>query len=428
LSVESTQSSVVEQEAGVPEASATDERQPVPSALVRLLVLLGFCVFINYIDRGNLAIAAPLLKDELGINASQLGVLLSAFFWTYACLLPVYGWLVDRVNVYWLLLACFSIWSVATAATGLVRGFTALLVLRLIVGIGEAVAFPAYSKIIAVNFREEHRGFANSFIAAGLFLGPGFGVLLGGTLMSHFGWRPFFVALGLLSLLWVPPWIEWTPRKVAPTAKNASGPSLIQFVRLRAAWGTCFGLFACNYVNFFLLTWLPYYLVREQHFSMEGMAKLGGAAYVTCAGVAAVSGKLSDRWLTSGASPTMVRKSFTAGGLSLCGIALGFCGVVGPNTAAVLLIVAMVFFGVSSSNLWAIPQRLAGPHAAGRWVGFQNGFGNLAGVLAPMLTGFAVNQTGQFYWAFIILTAVAIAGAASWIFMVGEVEQVEWED
>ena len=400
----------------------------MPAGLLRLLVLLGVCVFINYIDRGNLSIAAPMLKDELGIDASQLGVLLSAFFWTYACLLPVYGWLVDRLNVYWLLVACFSVWSIATAATGLVRGFAALLALRLIVGIGEAVAFPAYSKIIAVNFREEHRGFANSFIAAGLFLGPGFGVLLGGTLMARFGWRPFFIVLGLVSLLWVPAWIKWKPKEWVPAPENAGGPSLMQFVRLRAAWGTCFGLFACNYVNFFLLTWLPYYLVREQNFSMDGMAKLGGAAYLTCAGVAALSGKLSDRWLRSGASPTLVRKSFTAGGLAGCGITLGFCGMVGPTAAAVLLIVAMVFFGISSSNLWAIPQRLAGPHAAGRWVGFQNGFGTLAGVLAPMLTGFAVKKTSQFYWAFIILTAVALAGAVSWTFIVGKIEQVEWND
>src|SRR5581483_2301763 len=138
------------------------ERTPLRGPLIVVLVLLGISVFINYIDRGNLSIAAPLLERELKIDPGKLGILLSAFFWTYACLQPVYGWLVDRLNVYWLLAACYGVWSIATAATGLVHTFAALLVLRLLVGIGEAVSFPSYSKIIALNYPEEHRGVANS--------------------------------------------------------------------------------------------------------------------------------------------------------------------------------------------------------------------------------------------------------------------------
>ena len=114
-----------------------------------VLVLLAFSVFINYIDRGNLSIAAPLLKDELGLSGAQLGMLLSSFFWTYGLFQILSGWLVDRFHVGWLMAAGFFLWSAATSVTGLVHSFTALLLVRVLLGIGESVAYPSYSKIVA---------------------------------------------------------------------------------------------------------------------------------------------------------------------------------------------------------------------------------------------------------------------------------------
>jgi MFS transporter, ACS family, D-galactonate transporter len=407
---------------------STSERTRLPGTLVKVLVLLGISVFINYIDRGNISIAAPLLKDELGITPTQLGVLLSAFFWTYALLQPVYGWLVDRLNVYLLLAAGYLLWSSATAATGLVHSFVALFALRLTIGIGEAVSFPAYSKIIALNYPEEHRGLANSVIGAGLGFGPCFGIFLGGTLMARFGWRPFFIVLGLVSLLWLPPWLKWRPRTVVvPPADSAGAPSLLEFLSLRSAWGSCIGLFCGNYVNYFLLTWLPYYLVREQHFSMTSMAKIGGAGYLLGAGCALLAGWLSDRWIRAGASPTVVRKGVCGGALALSGISLGLCAVAPtPFLVVPLVLAGMAFFGASTPNVYAISQTLAGPHAAGRWVGFQNCVGNMAGMVVPVVTGFVLNRTGHFHWALLILTAVSLFGAAAWYFIIGPVEQVHW--
>src|SRR5258708_11661913 len=217
--------------------TTTPKRTRLSGRLQMVLALLGISVFINYIDRGNLSIAAPMLKDELGISGSQLGILLSAFFWTYACLQPIPGWLVDRFNVNWVFAAGFFLWSAATAATGLVHAFTMLFALRLLLGIGESVAYPSYSKIIALNFPEEHRGLANSVVAAGLSLGPGFGMLMGGMLMARFGWRPFFIVLGLVSLLWLVPWINCMPHARDAIYQNtASGPSLPEFLRQRSAW------------------------------------------------------------------------------------------------------------------------------------------------------------------------------------------------
>jgi MFS family permease len=403
------------------------ERKGLTGNLSAVLVLLGISVFLNYVDRGNLSIAAPMLKDELGISASQLGVLLSAFFWTYACLQLVSGWLVDRLNVNWVIAAGFFLWSAATAGTGIVHTFATLFVLRLILGIGESVAYPSYSKIIALHFPEEHRGLANSVISAGLVLGPGFGMLMGGMLMARFGWRSFFIVLGLVSLLWLVPWIKWMPvARDAIHLDTTGAPSLSEFLRMRSAWGTCIGLFCGNYVNYFLITWLPFYLVRERHFSMDKMAKIGGTAYLLGACFSMLSGWLSDRWIMSGETPTRVRKTFTGGGLALAGIFLALSAVSGPIVCVAMLVLGVIFFGVSSSNFWAITQTLAGPQAAGRWTGFQNFVGNLAGVVAPAITGLVLERTGHFYWAFAILTAVALTGTTSWVFLVGPVEQATW--
>jgi MFS family permease len=393
-----------------------------------VVALLAISAFINYVDRGNLSIAAPMLKDELGISAAKLGVLLSAFFWTYACSQLFSGWLVDRFNVNWVFAAGFILWSAATAMTGIVQAFSTLLVLRLLLGMSESVAYPSYSKIIALNFSEEHRGFANSMISAGLVLGPGFGMFFGGLLMARFGWRPFFIVLGLASMLWIVPWWMWMPKKHQATLTDSIGaPRVFEFLRLRSAWGTCAALFCGNYVSYFLITWLPYYLVRERHFSMDNMAKLGGTAYFLGACFSMFSGWLSDRWIATGATPSLVRKTFTGGGLALSGIFIGLAAVSGTNYCAVALILGVIFYGVSASNIWAITQTLAGPKAAGRWTGFQNFIGNLAGVVAPALTGFVLERTGQFYWAFEITTGVALIGMASWVFLIGPVEPVIWD-
>jgi len=408
--------------------SRLSPQKRIPGTLWVVLVLLAISVFINYVDRGNLSIAAPLLKDELGISASKLGGLLSAFFWTYACMQLFSGWLVDRLDVNWVMAGGFFLWSAATAATGVVHTFTLLLALRLLLGMGESVAFPAYSKIIVLNFSEEHRGLANSMISAGLVLGPGFGMLFGGLLMARFGWRPFFIALGLASMLWIVPWLRWMPKKhCAPDTDMTGAPSLLEFVRLRSAWGTCVGLFCVNYVNYFLITWLPYYLVRERNFSMDKMAKIGGIAYLLGASFATLSGWVSDRWIASGTTPSLVRKTFTGGGLALSGILIGLTVVSGPRYCIAALVLGVIFFGACSSNLYAITQTLAGARAAGRWTGFQNFVGNLAGVVAPALTGFVLERTGHFYLAFVIMTGVAVAGMGSWVFLVGPIEPVIWD-
>src|SRR5271168_553159 len=137
--------------------TSVTQRKGIPGPPVLILVLLAISVFINYVDRGNLSIAGPMLKDELGISASRLGILFSAFFFTYGLFQLFSGWLVDRFNVNWIFAGGFFLWSVATAATGIAHAFASILVFRLLVGIGESVAYPSYTKIIASNFPETQR-------------------------------------------------------------------------------------------------------------------------------------------------------------------------------------------------------------------------------------------------------------------------------
>jgi len=401
--------------------------QPLTGSKWRVLILLGLSVFISYIDRSNLSIAAPMLKDQLNLSASQLGILLSSFFWTYASLQLVSGWLVDRLNVNWVFAGGFFLWSVATIGIGLVHGFALLLTFRLLLGVGESAAYPSYSKIIALHYREEHRGIANSVVSSGLALGPGFGMLAGGILIVRFGWRAFFIVLGLFSLFWLIPWITWMPdAKSAIHVEKTAAPSFVALLRQRSAWGTCIGMFGHNYVNYFLLTWLPFYLVRERHFSMFSMAKIGGAAYIIGACLGVTTGWASDCLIRAGATPTRVRKAIVAGGLGGAGILLLLCAVSTPVLSMVFLMLGIGFQNMSSSNIWAITQTLAGPYAAGRWTGLQNFVGNLSGIVAPALTGFVLERTGHFYWPFAILSAVALIGSLSWFFLVGPVREVSW--
>ena len=402
----------------------------LPKTLTPVVALLTLSVFINYIDRGSLSIAAPALKDELHFSAGQLGMLLSSFFWTYVGFQIVSGWLVDRFDVNRVMAGGYFVWSVATAATGLVHGFQMLLVMRLLLGMGESVAFPSYSKILAKHFSESVRGRANAFIAVGIAAGPAFGIFFGAMLMARYGWRPFFVGLGLICLVWVLPWMKWMPRGPGlAISPGAQAPGILEILEQRSAWGTFGGLFAYNYLSYFLLTWLPFYLVRERHFSMENMGRIGGAAYLVLATSALISGWVSDWWITRGGSPTRVRKTFTAVGL---GAASCFCLAVvvfsfDSRLALFFLFATCAAAGLCTSNLWAITQTLAGPHAAGKWTGLQNFVGNFAGIVSPALTGLVVERTGHFFWAFAVTAGVLMAGAVSWALVVGRVEPVQWE-
>lgn len=393
-----------------------------------VLALLVISVCINYVDRGNLSIASVALSKELGLRPGQLGILLSAFFWSYAGFMIFAGWLIDRYDVIWVYAIGYLLWSAATAVTGLVTGFTALFVLRLLLGMSESVAYPSYSKIIAVGFPERQRGLANGLLDAGSKMGPAVGLVTGGTILAYFGWRALFVSVGVVSLAWLVPWCLLAPRiERGDYANHTSGPGFLEILEKRDAWGTFLCLFCANYAWYFMLTWLPPYLQMERHYSAQRMALVGSLPFWTVAAGALLGGWASDVWIRRGASVTRVRKTFVVAGLCGCAFFLMPSALAdNPVFSMVLLMLAALSFGLFSSNHWAITQTLAGPLAAGKWTGLQNCAGNIAGVVAPIVTGFIVQKTGSFYFAFVWVCVNLLVSSLSYMFIVGKVSPVRW--
>ena len=236
------------------------ERRPLSNGL---LFVLGLAVLLNYVDRGNLATAAPLLQQELSLSGTQMGLLFSSFFWTYAPAQLLAGWLVHRFDIRIVLAAGVVLWSVATALTGLAGGFASILILRLMLGLGESVTFPSWQLILARHTVEDERGRANGFVGAGQGVGPMLGTLFGGLAMAHFGWRAMFIGLGIITLLWVWPWLAVT--RVGLRSQAGTDPlpvSYLAILRRREFWGAALGHFCINYTFYFVITWLPTFLVR----------------------------------------------------------------------------------------------------------------------------------------------------------------------
>jgi MFS family permease len=397
--------------------------RPRNGVIVGLLVAVAV---INYIDRGSLSVAAPSISAELHLDPVRMGVLLSAFFWSYAALQFVAGWLADRFSVIWVLAGGLAIWSSATLATGLTGGLAALLICRVVLGAGESVAFPCYSKVIATDFSIERRGVPNSLIEAATKLGPALGTLLGGVLLAHYGWRTLFLVLGAGSLVWLLPWLAWAPRTAAPKVAHRESAGILEIAARRDAWGTFLGNACYTYSYYFLLTWLPSYLVEARHLSLEAMGVWGSIPYFAAAVAAIICGYLSDTWIRHGGTPTRVRKTFVATGFLLSTVMVGAPVVSELRASMALLCVGYVAFGILASNHWAITQTLAGAGAAGTWTGMQNTIGNLSGIVAPIATGLIVKLTGSYVWAFASPAILAVAGACSYLFLVGEVAPVKW--
>ena len=399
-----------------------------PRVAARLVMLVTVAVFINYIDRGNLATAAPLIHDALRLNEQQLGVLFSAFYPTYVLFMPATGWLAERFGAKRVLAAGITVWSVATFLTGFAGSFATLLALRLLLGIGESVAFPCASKVLASAVEVARLGVANGVLGFGYLLGPAVGTLIGGLLMAQYGWRPVFIVFGALSLLWLWPWLRTRVDTPAGAAgETVAPPALRLILRQRALWGAAVGHFASNYTYYFILSWLPLYLVKARGFSIGSMAMIASWAYLLNALSALGMGRLQDHWIRTGRSTTLVYKGVM--GLSHAVAMLCMAGMVLlPEYGSIAsLFVFCLISGCSYPGIFAIPQIVAGPNATGSWVGLQNAAGNVAGMIAPAMTGWLVYQTGRYELAFALAAIVNIFGFIGWVFVLPAVKPLDWQ-
>lgn len=393
-----------------------------------LIFLLGAAVFLNYVDRGAVGIAAPLMQGDLDLTATEFGLVASAFFWVYAPVQMIVGWLCDRFNVYKLMTIGLLLWAAATLLMGFVGGFLSLLVLRVMLGVGESIAFPGTSKIIAEQVPAERRGLANAAVSLGIALGPAAGTLAGGLILASWGWRPIFIIFGLLTLLWLLPW-QATVRKLAePGVAVAVRPKQVPLGALLSRWplwSMSIAHIASNYGFYFLLIWLPNYLVKARGLEIGEMTLLATLGYVAQAVAAIGFGMWSDRWTRSGRSEGMIRRwmmivAQIVQGLSIVGVLMAD-GVVGM---AFWLIIAGIATGSLSLNVFAVAQMFAGPRAAGSWIGFQNAVGNsFSGILGPVISGMIVDAAG-YDGAFYVAAAVAIVGGLWWLVAVPRIAQV----
>ena len=393
-----------------------------------LVLLLGVAVFLNYVDRGAIAVAAPLMKGELNLTNTQFGTAVSAFFWVYAPVQLFIGWLCDRFSVYKLMAAGIVLWAGSTLLMGVVGGFTSLLVLRTMLGVGESIAFPGSSKIIARHIPPERRGIANAAVAAGIAIGPAVGTLAGGLIVASFGWRVMFFAFGLATLIWLLPW-QQTVRSL-PTTGHLDGGARVPMRALIGKWplwSMSIGHCAGNYCFYFLLAWLPLYLTKQRGFTITEMTLLATIGYAVQAVCALSYGHFSDWWTRSGRSEALCRRWMMVASQALAAIAilgLGYSEHALP--IALFLCLGGAATASLSLNLYSVAQMFAGPRASGSWVGVQNALGNLSGIFGPIVTGIIVDRAG-YGSAFVLTAAVAAFGAIWWAIGVPRIVPVRFD-
>lgn len=390
------------------------------------VALLATAVFISYFDRGILATASPLVQGEFGLSGTQLGFLFAAFYWSYAPLQPLAGWLAQRMDVRYVLAAGVALWSLSTVLTGFATSLAFLVALRALLGVGESVVYPSNAKLLGQHAEIHERGRANGLIAIGQALGPTAGTVLSGLVMARWGWRPAFLAFGLVSLAWVLPWLVVTrPARAGARASSMPVPYAVLF-RERSLWGTSLGHFCGNYAYYFMLTWLPSLLVKEFGYTLPQMAVIGGCVYGIQAVSAALTGWWCDRLILRGASANRVLKTAMIAGLIGVTAAMASCAGAGARLSVALMVLAGIGIGMQSAPMNSITQTLGGARAAGQWMGVQNLVANAAGVLAPPLTGFIVDSTGSYFWTFMVAAVVTLLGMVAYAVVVRRVEPVPW--
>lgn len=392
-----------------------------------IIGLLSLGMVIAYASRSNLAVALALPEfiKTFGLSDTDRGTLNSAFFWAYAALQIPAGWVVDRYGVRLPYAISFLLWCVASAATAFARSVPQLLALRVVLGAGEAIVAPASYRWIRFNFEERQRGLAVGLYMTGTKIGPAIGAPLAAWLIAAYDWRLMFLAIGLGGLAWLIPWLALVKddrgAAAKTTAKTAAAP--VPFARILASpvtWGTVIATFSYMYFVYFCMTWMPAYFVEQRHLSLTGMGLFTFFSFGGMAIVAALAGWAADRLIARGRNPVTVRKWFT-----IAGFAVACTELIGAQSASVgvalfYAVLSLSGLGLATANYWALTQTLIPASAIGRISGVQNTSASVAGIAAPLLTGWLKQTTGSYQapmqaiWVFLVL------GVLAYIFMVRE--------
>jgi sugar phosphate permease len=414
---------------------ATVRLKQVQRAGLAMLVVAGV---INYIDRATLAVANPLIREDLGLSIADMGYLLSAFLWSYAFAQLPTGAMVDKLGPRILLTLGLSLWSLAQVLGGFVQGFAQFFGARILLGIGEAPQFPTGARVVRDWFNQRDRGLATGIFNCASSLGTALAVPLLTFLMLTFGWRVMFILMGAAGLAMAAVWyfvyrnpseLTLTPEENAYRTQgdppgqriNVSFREWKLLFRFRTTWGMILGYFGCIYLTWIYTAWLPGYLEIERHMSVKytGLAAAIPFAWGVVGGV--LGGYIADILVRRGVAPVKSRRypaAIALLGTAGCTMAAAF---VTSNALAIAFISASLFLVyVTSTCAWALSSVAVPTNCTASIGAMQNFGGYLGGALAPTVTGLIVQHTGSFVPALVVGAVIGVASAASYLFIVDQ--------
>lgn len=399
-------------------------------------LLLFTVVIINYMDRVALSVAAKPIAAAFGLSPIAMGYLFSSFLWTYVvCLIPI-GLVVDRLGSKTIMGAGLALWSVATAFTGLSWNFASILTGRLLMGAGEATSYPAGGRVIRDWIPEGERGMITTLFNSGAVAGPAIGALLVGWLVSLFDWRVAFVLLGTLGGAWLVAWLIWfgPPERVAwlsagerskilaerhgrdleedEVHHGAPQSSLAHLLSTPTIWGLVLSQAAIVYTLYLFLTWLPTYLQSTLQLSVFATGVFTSIPYLLTVVLGMLIAWASDRVLPPAAVRTGGRRYFVVG-MMLAGLLVLAAPLV-HQPAALLAVITVVLTAANTAsafNLTMVNDLAENPRDAARVMSLVVFGGNSCGLIAPIVTGYVIQATGGFDWAFRIVAGLLVVGA-----------------
>lgn len=412
-----------------------------------VLALVAVATMVNYLDRTVLGIAAPFLTRELGLTAASLGIVFSAFSWSYALLQIPGGIFLDRFGTRVTYTLALTLWSGFTAFMGLVTSLPMLLVTRVGVGIFEAPCFPANSRILATWFPQNERARANSIYSVGQYAGIAFLSVPLFWVTQQFGWRGlFFLAGGFGIVLGLIFWMVYrepsADRHVGAEELaliETGGGGEFKGVRVAFSWsdigtllqhrqiiGASIGQFGGNSTQVFFVTWFPTYLVNVRGMSFLNAGMMTMLPYIGASIGVLVAGQVSDRILKRTGSANLARKLPIVGGMLLASTIVIANYIPTGSDTLVIAIMSVAFFGQGMTNLgWTVIADVAPKELIGVTAGIFNFSANLAGIVTPLVIGYAYQSTGSFFDPLVYIGVVALVGAFSYSVILGDIHRLE---
>jgi len=391
--------------------------------LIVSLLFFGGC--ISYLDRAALSIAAPLIVRDFNLDPAHLGFVFSVFFLGYAPMSFIGGFAADRLGAKRMFAVTMAVWSLACGATAAVVSFPFLIVVRFIFGMGEGPLSATTVKMVSNWFAHREQATAVGIAIAGQPLGAALAGPVVGVIAASFGWRVSFICIAAVGLVWVALWVLLAkekpaglagrldlPVKQTAAARQATAPRLRDHLKSPTIIATSVGFFSFTYVLYFFLSWFPMYLVKVHHLSVEHMGLVSVIPWVSGSIGLAAGGIICDYVLKITGNALLARKSVLVVNLLVTAVCVALAGKVDGLVAAVSLMAVGVFFLYTTTSVYyAIVLDTVAKQSVGAVSGFINLVANLAGVVAPLLTGYVLSWTGSFTYAFTLAGAVALVGA-----------------